>query len=496
MKTHMNKFLLCLFGVAAVACSKEEVTTPAATKGYPLSFGAGTTVLDELESRAGYDGVKSIWHAGDALGVSFGVGNNNLQFTQDAGSLSGDATSATYSGTLNSPITGTVTATAYFPYSASASVSGTTITTTFPSTQTYFAGGYKGMPLFAKYTGDIAALKFQFKNAFSILRIPLSKSASISGAVNLRKIVFQGNNNETVSGAIAVNMSGATPVVSYTGAGKTITLDCGSGVVLTTTDQYFYIAVPAINYTKGYSLTFFTDQGQQTKSAKATGANYVANMVYKTTPLALDKLSQVSVILDVNLRNALKGLGLITIIDNVTGVVGITAAGLLATSIDVSGKDITVLAGIENFPALLSLDVSGNDLTSIDLSKNLLLTTVKCYGNELVTLNISGLKALVTLNLINGLNSINLSKLTIPAAAKIENLIADGTVLSSWTSFSCMGNPHIKTISLKNCIGMLQVTATNNNQLTSLNVTGSGLTSLGVTTSGNASGFTVTGLVL
>ena len=462
---------------AAAACSKNDDLMPAGNVGdLTFSFEAGTTEADldnEGGTRAGYDGAKSIWHAGDAIGVSFDATNKNLQFTQEDGSLSGDATSVRYTGTLLSPISGNVTCTAYFPYSASATVSGQTITTTFPATQNYYAGGYKDIPLFSSYTGDFSQTKLQFKNLFSVIKVTLVKGVALTNTINLQRIIFKGNNNETVSGPMSVNMSGSTPVVSYTGSGKEITLDLGAGVELTSAGQTFHIAVPAINYSNGYSFTIVTDNGQVTKSAKNTGANYLPNKVYVTPPLTVSSLSLVT-IPDANLRAALQSLGLISIFDNLLGSVSITAAGLSATSIDISGKGIVDLTGLDKFPALVSLTAGNNNLVSVDLSKLTLLTNLDLSGNQLSNLNLAANTALLSLNLAsNNLQTLDLSANTLLTSLNVSgnqltglNLAANLALLSLDVSSNAL-----TTLDLHNNI-LLTSLKVYGNPLVTLNISG------------------------
>lgn len=554
-------FLFLLLAGTVSACTKDDTQSAEDPQNnLVLTLDAGTSDFEsdeataatsEYDTRAGYDGIKSIWHANDEIGLSFDAVNTNLHFTQVAGSLSTDSRRVSYNGTLNSPLSGTVSAVAYYPYSATASVSGKTVTTTFPATQTYnAAGGYRGLPLFSSFTGNYNNIRLAFKNLYSVVKLNLVKGVALTNTIKLQRIVFSGNNNETVSGAMTVNMSGATPVVNFTGTGKTITLDMtGSNVELTSAGQALYIAIPAINYSKGYSFTIVTDNGQVTKSAKNTGATYVANKIYTTPPLTINSLSLVT-IPDANLRAALQALGLISVFDNLLGTVSITSAGLTAQSIDISGKGIADLTGLDKFPALLtlnagnnnlvsadlskltlltnldlsknqltslnlaantaltslnlssnkltslnlatnlallSLDVSANNLTSLDLHNNILLTTLKLHGNPFVTLNISGLKALLSMHLVNGIESVNTvtKTLTIPTAATIQNLITDGVALTNWVNLVCSNNQNILSISVKNNTGLLSVTATGNNNLTSLDVSGNAtLTNLAA--SGNA----------
>ena len=101
-------------------------------------------------------------------------------------------------------------------------------------------------------------------------------------------------------------------------------------------------------------------------------------------------------------------------------------------SLDLSGKGISDLTGIEYFLSIETLDVSGNALTALDfsgcghlhsldcsgnnltaltgLSVNIFLQSVDCSGNALTSLAVSGCEYLQTLNCSgNALTSLNLS---------------------------------------------------------------------------------------
>ena len=71
--------------------------------------------------------------------------------------------------------------------------------------------------------------------------------------------------------------------------------------------------------------------------------------------------------------------------------------------IDVSGTyelpgNLTSLSGIEYFSALDTLSCSNNQFTSLDVSKNTLLTVLSCSNNQLTFLDISKNTALTYLN--------------------------------------------------------------------------------------------------
>ena len=59
------------------------------------------------------------------------------------------------------------------------------------------------------------------------------------------------------------------------------------------------------------------------------------------------------------------------------------------TTIDVSGKGIGRLKGIEYFTSLEVLICYSNDLASLDVSKNTALVELDCSSNELTSLDVS-----------------------------------------------------------------------------------------------------------
>ena len=71
------------------------------------------------------------------------------------------------------------------------------------------------------------------------------------------------------------------------------------------------------------------------------------------------------------------------------------------TKISVNSSEITSLKGIEYFTSLTTLECSGNHISELDLSKNLLLTKLDCSNNKITNLNISRNIALTELNCSN-----------------------------------------------------------------------------------------------
>ncbi len=83
------------------------------------------------------------------------------------------------------------------------------------------------------------------------------------------------------------------------------------------------------------------------------------------------------------------------------------------TEIGVSEKSISSLKGIEYFTALTDIDCDGNQLTSLDVSKNTALKWLLCHSNQLTSLDVSKNTALWYLDCFrNQLTSLDVSKNT------------------------------------------------------------------------------------
>src|SRR5574344_485110 len=115
------------------------------------------------------------------------------------------------------------------------------------------------------------------------------------------------------------------------------------------------------------------------------------------------------------------------------------AEALLVTKISVSyGYDTTVaqsgtktkiasFADIANFPNLDTLDCSGNQFTTLDVSKNTSLTYLGCGHNQLTSLDVSANTSLKFLNCdANQLTSLDVSKNTSPTK------LYCGSIFFSW----------------------------------------------------------------
>ena len=135
------------------------------------------------------------------------------------------------------------------------------------------------------------------------------------------------------------------------------------------------------------------------------------------------------------------GIGLTT---NEDGTVSLTEENLkkmaAVTELDLSECGLTDLSGIEYFTGLVTLDCSGNKLTSLDFGASsaagtkaagsaglTALTELDCSENQLTTLNVDGLTALEDLDC--GQNS--LTSLTVAGLPKLSRLDCADNLLAS-----------------------------------------------------------------
>ncbi|MFT4602057.1 MAG: hypothetical protein ACI857_002243 [Arenicella sp.] len=96
--------------------------------------------------------------------------------------------------------------------------------------------------------------------------------------------------------------------------------------------------------------------------------------------------AQTTLIPDVNFEQALIDQGYDT--GPANGSVFTDSINTL-TNVNLNGKSISDLSGIEDFTAVDILDCSNNQLSALDVSNNLLLHGLVCFSNQLTTLDLS-----------------------------------------------------------------------------------------------------------
>ena len=123
------------------------------------------------------------------------------------------------------------------------------------------------------------------------------------------------------------------------------------------------------------------------------------------------------------------------------------------TSLDVMDKEISDLTGIEAFTALLVLECDNNQLTSLDMSKNIALKELHCPGNQLTSLNVSKNTALEILNCErNQLTRLDVSNNTVLinlscGTNQLTSLNMKNGLTDQVLDFDARGNPNLTCIS-------------------------------------------------
>ena len=144
-------------------------------------------------------------------------------------------------------------------------------------------------------------------------------------------------------------------------------------------------------------------------------------------------------------------------------------------SIDCSGMHISTLKGVELFPDLTYLDCSGNQLTSLDVSKNTALTELSCADNQLTSLDVSGLTALTNLecdrNQLTSLDVSDCTALTILDCYGNQLTSLDVSGCMTLTNLECGFNSNLTSLDVSGCTA-LTILDCYGNQLTSLDVSG------------------------
>jgi len=191
----------------------------------------------------------------------------------------------------------------------------------------------------------------------------------------------------------------------------------------------------------------------------------------------------------------------------------------LVQRLDISGKNILDLTGIQSFINLKLLHCQNNKLTTVDFSSNLKLQQLACSDNNFVSLTIKGLPSLKTLFICPNTSLQNLTITNNPSLTTLSindsfypltslvNLNCSSNALttldisgnSNLTNADCSNN-RLTSIQISTTIKTLDIS---NNlfsgftlgecNITSLNISNNKLTSLGVYNCYNLSGLNFSG---
>ena len=197
------------------------------------------------------------WHADDRLTIFYGnTLNHQYKFLGKSGATGGEF-EPVKSGNLG---TGNSFDHIYalYPYDANVSLDDIekSMSLSLPAEQRYSEDSFgRGANTMVAVTENLEDTFLAFKNACGYLKVKLYSNV----ATVVKSITISGNNGEKIAGAATVTMVyGETPQLSMaTGSVGSITLDCGSGVMLSSDAEKpteFWFVVPPTTFTDGITI--------------------------------------------------------------------------------------------------------------------------------------------------------------------------------------------------------------------------------------------------
>ena len=374
MKTLKNYLFAASIVVTMAACSNDmkeavdtAVPTPVATTGLKymeFTASAGADTRTQLT-----DDNKVVWVNGDAISIFDGTANRRFT-TKDNGA------SAIFGGEAKE----TNTYYALYPYQEGATIQGSLIkNVTIPVVQEAKAGSFDGGNNISVASAS-TDLQLAFKNVGSLVKFSMTNDK----ASDVRTVKLTSNGgNAVLAGTVNISV-GATPTITAVSAQSQVTLKSDTGFEK---DKDYYFTVLPGTLSNGFSLTF-TDKDNKTWQKTYTAeANMNRSNILKLNDIELGNFTT-GLLSNVNLIAAAEASTGQVFTKNADGTVSLLDATNLeiansVTEIDVTDKnDATVADELSFFTGLKVLRCSGNNIESLDLSGNLVLEELYCYGTE------------------------------------------------------------------------------------------------------------------
>ena len=219
------------------------------------------------------EGVRMHWTAQDAVSLWGGAVDGKYVFQGETGDRGG-------SFEKESAIAGAQTSRFYavYPYAeANQLVEDGVISVTLPTKQKYVEDSFGlGTAWMTAVTADLNDHHLTFKNAMGFLKL------QIYGGATIDNIVLRGNKGEKLSGAATISVAyGSDPVLTVTGDGTTIKLNCSSKVTGAKKSEAtaFWFAVPPMTFEEGFTVDVTDTDGNVTTQARSTSFEIERNTI-------------------------------------------------------------------------------------------------------------------------------------------------------------------------------------------------------------------------
>lgn len=418
MKT-IRIFTMAAAALILAACGNEEfienVENGAAEQLVPMTFTANMP-----QTRTYLSGGTNVhWSEGDEIALWDDTDKRKFTATEIDGS------SATFTGMANSYYRYA----AFYPYSAVKAREAVTFTFTLPAKQTAKRRSFANnlAPSFALV--EAPETNLQFKNVCALVKFNLNLNA-----INVKTVSLLARNGEVLAGDLKYKFTDESVVGAESNISSRIDL---SGPFEPAADYYF--VVRPCTLAEGFNLYVEYNDGTLKRAEVRKPVTLKAGQI-------LD-IGMPQSHLGPYISQAILPEGMGT--PNGDGSVTLNELDLIALekieSLDLSGKGLKNLYGIEVYSNLKYLFCSGNkSLTKIDVRKLTKLETLECDRNALTELNVTGLSNLRTLSCAeNQLTSLDLTGLTnLRTLSCSQNQLTslDLTGLTSLAIFYCHEN--------------------------------------------------------
>lgn len=394
------------------ACGNEEIienNESGSTGKVHMTFTAG---MPQTRTSLGEDGHAVNWTQGDLVAIYDGTETIcKFEATEVSGSTA----------TLEGEAKVTDTYTAFYPYTDDGTLTLThdAITFTLPATQTATAGGFaEGLnPSWAQATDGSKNLTFQNLCALAKFTVDAEGVTEVTLTANQESDALSGGLTYTIADGTLTATGSASRSVTLTGT-------------FTKGEEYYFVVAPG-TLTGGITLNYMGEGG---KTYVKTTQKEVTFAAGKITNLGVLDIANFTEALNAAFANAVKesnpNIGWRA---NPDGTVSLDEDNKFQirrngrTFLDLRNKNITSLAGIEYFTDLEHLDCSGNQLTTLDVTKLTKLMFLICADNQLTALDVTGLTSLTYLKC----NDNQLVSLNVSTLEELKILWCDGNKMTA-----------------------------------------------------------------
>lgn len=432
------------------ACGNEEFieNNPGneAAKPVPMTFTAG---MPQTRTQLAA-GNEVHWTEGDKIALWDGTAVQEFTATTISGS------NATFTGTA----TPSSTYTALYPLSAMVSFDDSNIRFNLPAEQTAVAGTFANQlaPSLAKATGGSTDLVFE--NLCALVKFTVPADMAGEGIFTL----VGGNATEALAGTLTCNTADGTLTATEPATRITLTGTFESG------QAYYFVVMPG-TLADGFSLLYEDSKSKLYRKATGKSTELKAGHILNLGTLALTGFEP-AITTGMTYNDASIGTphpdGTSTLNASELGNVGNTS------SLFVTSKNLTSLAGVGHYTRITTLHCDYNQLTTLNASGLAELQYLICNDNQLTTLNVSGLTKLETLQCDNNkLTTLNAGGLTELGDLQCENNQLTALSLSGSTKLwrlQCDNNK-LATLDLSGLTALLTLDCCMNS-LTALNLNG------------------------